>query len=264
MKYQIFRSCFFNRRESTDHGAAACANTTATARAVASGLINTRLRPLLCVVLLFVTLPGCEQAAVLVDAVRGPEKIEPLYILPDVPTLVMVDDPKHLLSNPGLARQIATTSIHYLEFHEALETASFIDPKELVKLESELGNRWSSTPIDEIGRRLGAKQIVYAKINSAKFHFVDTLYRPEATFEIKVIDADNGGRLWPAAPAFTEPGRTSPGHFIQIKDHYVSRDSRYVGDSTPDDLARRLADDAGLLIARLFYQWQADSPGESL
>jgi len=209
-------------------------------------------------------LSGCEQAAVMVEAVRGPEKIEPLYVLPDVPTLVMVDDPNHLLNNPGLARQIATTSIHYLKFHEALPTATFIDPKKLVKLEAEIGDRWTATPIDEIGRRLGAKQVVYAKINSAKFHFADTLYRPEATIEVKVIDSGTGQRLWPEAPALADPGRATPGHLIQIKDQYLSRDSRYVGDSTPDDLARRLADDAGLLLARLFYPWQADAPGSSL
>ncbi|MEM9420107.1 MAG: hypothetical protein AAGA25_13795, partial [Planctomycetota bacterium] len=39
-------------------------------------------------------IPACEQAAVLAEAVRGPEKVDPLYILPDAPTLVMVDDPK--------------------------------------------------------------------------------------------------------------------------------------------------------------------------
>ncbi len=215
---------------------------------------------LLCVL----AISACEQAAVLSEAIRGPEKIGPLYVLPDVPTLVMIDDPQHHLSNPGLARQIATTAVHYLSFHETLITASFIDPKELSKLEAELGRRWATTPIDEIGRRLGAKQIIYAKINSAKFHFVDTLYRPEATIEVKVIDADTGKRLWPEAPALADPDRTPPGHLIQIKDHYVSRDSRYVGDSTPDDLARRLADNAGLLVARLFYEWQKDAPGESL
>lgn len=213
---------------------------------------------------LLLSLPACEPGAVLVDAIQGPEKVQPLYLLPDVPTLIMVDDPKHLLNNPGLARQIATTAIHYLEFNEVLPTASFVDPKELAKLESELGNRWATTPIDEIGRRLGAQQIIYAKINSARFHFAETLYRPEATIEVKVINADDGQRLWPEPPALVDPTNLPPGHLIQIKDHYVSRDSRYVGDSTPDDLARRLADDAGLRLARLFYQWQKDQPGASL
>ncbi|MBB6428695.1 hypothetical protein [Algisphaera agarilytica] len=213
---------------------------------------------------MIMAVPACEQAAVLAEAVSGPEKVEPLYVLPDVPTLVMVDDPKHLLSNPGLARQIATTAIHYLEFHEALPTAQFIKPRELAKLEAELGDRWASTPIDEVGRRLGAEQVIYAKINSAQFHVVDTLYRPEASIEVKIIDVAEGKRSWPEAPALIDPENVPPGHMIQIKDNYESRDSRYVGDSTPDDLARRLADDAGLRLARLFYQWQKDAPGASL
>lgn len=219
---------------------------------------------LLAVVATLFGLTACEQGAVLVNAIQGPEKVEPLYVLPDVPTLVMVDDPKHLLNNPGLARQIATTAIHYLTFHEALPNATFIDPKELAKLEAQLGDRWSSTPIDEIGRRLGAEQVVYATINSARFHFVDTLYRPEASIEVKVIRVADGKRIWPEAPALVDPQHMPQGHLIQMKENYQSRDSRYVGDSTPDDLARRLADEAGLRLARLFYQWQRDAPGSSL
>ncbi|MEM6856022.1 MAG: hypothetical protein AAF593_16580 [Planctomycetota bacterium] len=216
------------------------------------------------VLVLLVMLPACEQTSVLVEAVRGPEKIEPLYVLPDVPTLVMVDDPQHLLNNPGLSRQIATTAIHYLKFNKTLDDATFIEPRELAKLEAELGTQWSMTPIDEIGERLGAEQVVYAKINSARFHFVDTLYRPEASIEVKVINVADGKRAWPEPPALADPERPSPGHLIRIQENYESRDSRYVGDSTPDDLARRMADEAGLRLARLFYQWQLDAAGSSL
>lgn len=217
---------------------------------------------LLCAVVCVST--ACEQGAVLVSAIKGPEKIEPLYDLEDVPTLIMVDDPKHLLNNPGLARQIATTAIHYLKFHEALPNATFIEPKELAKLEAEFGDRWASTPIDEIGRRLGAEQVVHATIKSAQFHVADTLYRPEASIEVKVINVTDGRRAWPEASILADPQRMPPGYLIQIKENYQSRDSRYIGDSTPDDLARRMADEAGLRLARLFYSWQPDGPGSTL
>ncbi|MEM9420795.1 MAG: hypothetical protein AAGA25_17345, partial [Planctomycetota bacterium] len=114
------------------------------------------------------------------------------------------------------------------------------------------------------GRRLGAEQVIHVKINSARFHVFDTLNRPEASIEVKVIDVVESKRAWPESPALPDPENTPPGHMIFIKDNYESRDSRYVGDSTPDDLARRLADDAGLKVARLFYKWQRDAPGSSL
>lgn len=212
----------------------------------------------------FVFAIGCEATSILVEAVQGPEKVEPKHVLADVPTLVMVEDPHHQLNNPGLARQVATTATHYLTFHEVLEEAAFIEPKKLVKLEAEMGEKWSQTPIDEIGRRLGAEQVVYAKINYAKYHHAGTLYRPEASIDVKVINAADGKRIWPNASPMSNPDSPQPGHEVKIKDRFVSSESRYVGDSTTDDLARRLADDAGLLIARLFYQWQKDAPGSSL
>lgn len=210
------------------------------------------------------TLPGCEGPGVLIDALDGPEKVPPVHVLADVPTLVMVDDPQHLLNNPGLSRQIATTAIYYLRFYETLEVADFTDPKELVKLEAQLGDRWESMPIDEVGRRLRAEQVIYARIKSVKIHVADALYRPEAVLEVKLISAADGSRLWPPVQPLADPDHPEPGHPIQIKLDYVSKDSRYVGDSTPDDLARRLADEAGLRLARLFFEWNKPEPGDSL
>lgn len=209
-------------------------------------------------------LPGCEGPALVAEAIRGPEKVPPAYVLPDAPTLIMVDDPQHHLDNPGLARQIATTAIHYLRFHEALPESEFIEPREMAKLEAQLADQWPSTPIDEVGRRLDAQQVIHAKVQSVTLHVAESLYRPEAQLEIKVVSAETGERLWPPAPPLADPDRPTPGHTINIQLDYVSKESRYVGDSTPDDLARRIADEAGLRVAQLFYEWRRPAPGAGL
>lgn len=210
------------------------------------------------------TLAGCEGPAVIAAAIQGGEKVPPAFVLPDVPTLVMVDDPQHQLDNPGLARQIATTAIHYLRFQKVLPESDFIEPRETAKLEAQLADRWPTTPIDEVGRRLGARQVVYARIQSVSLHVAESLYRPEARIEVKVVSAETGQRLWPPAPPLADPNQPTPGHTIHITLDYVSKDSRYVGDSTPDDLARRVADEAGLRLAQLFYEWKMAEPGDGL
>jgi hypothetical protein len=45
---------------------------------------------------------------------------------------------------------------------------------------------------------------------------------------------------------------------------YQNRDSQFVGDVTPDDIGRQLADEAGVQLARLFHDWRKPEPGESL
>jgi len=206
---------------------------------------------------------GCETGALIVAAVQGPETVAPHFQLPDVATLVLVDDPDNLLNNSNLSRQIGATAVHYMKFHKALETAEFIEPKAVARLESRLSKAWSATPIDQIARKLNAKQIIYAKVTDVQTDLTETLYRPRVSLEVKVITAD-AERLWPAPPALVDPQKTTPGSPLNIRLNFASRASRKIGDATPDDLSRRLADEAGLALGRLFYEWEVPEPGSDL
>ncbi len=208
-------------------------------------------------------LAGCEGVALVADAVQNGEPVEALYVLPDRPTAVLVDDTTNRLG-PRATGQIATTAIHYLRANKALSKARFIEPREVARLESQLGRAWPTTPIDAIGRRLDAEQIIYARIISTSSKVAENLYRPEATLEVKVIQAKDAKRLWPHKGPIVDPKNPAPGYTLKIVLDYETRDSRYVGDATPDDISRRLADKAGLDLARLFYHWKLDPPGGRL
>ncbi|MEM8737479.1 MAG: hypothetical protein AAGG38_03235 [Planctomycetota bacterium] len=206
---------------------------------------------------------GCEYVAVIARASENPMK-PPTYVLPDETTLVMVDDPKHLLSNPGLTRQVATTAVHYLNHHKVLPTATFIEPRRLAALESRLGHRWNQTAIDTIAKELGAQQVIYAKVVSVNTQVAETLYRPEGELEVKVLRARDNVRLWPEAVTLPDPDRPQPGHRLKIRLDHVTSDSQFAGDATPDDLSRRLADEAGLRLAELFHESRKPQPGDKL
>jgi hypothetical protein len=207
---------------------------------------------------------GCEAAAIAVATVGGPERVPPQFVLEDRPTLVMVDDPQHRLDNPSLARQIGTTAVYYLQTQEVLEDAPLIDPRQLGRLEVLLDRDWPTTPIDEIGRRLGAEQVIHAKVVSVTYRDGDGVYRPEGVMEVKVIDATNGRRLWPEAPPLLEPGQTVPGQRVSAR---LDPDAGLSASDARDnrgDAGRRLADELGQVLARQFYEWRREEPGASL
>lgn len=208
-------------------------------------------------------LTGCSAAAVAVSAVQGPEKVPPQFELPDRATLVLVDDPNRLFENAGLARQVGSTAVYYLKTHKALTEAGFIEPREIARLEALLDREWSSTPIDEIGRRLGAQQVIHAKVTSVAFVTEDGAFRPHASLEAKVIDVETG-RLWPARSPLDDPSELGPG--VVVTTQLAADPGRTARDNGQpmSEVGRHLADEMGLNLAQLFYTWRKAEPGSGL
>lgn len=201
--------------------------------------------------LLAALLSGCEAPAFVVASVTGSDKIPAVYTLQDRPTLVMVDDPNNLMGNPMLSGIIAANTAHHLRENGAL-SAKIVPEKELAALKVKLGSDYVKTPIDEVGRAVGAEQVIYASINNAALQAAPGLYRPVATLEVKVIDAVTGERLYPEPPPIHEPSAPTRGRTLQVQ---VETES-IMPDTAGTDamLARKLAEEIGLQIAQLFYE----------
>ena len=194
----------------------------------------------------------------------GGNKVPAKYRLDNVRTVVLFDDPQNLLNNPGLARQVAATAVHYLEFKKVLRSAGFVSPAAVSRLEQQLGAEWPRTPIDAIGRKLGARQVVYARLVKVDSLVAGNVYRPRAQVEVKVVSADGGRRLWPNAGAMPSASAPLPGYTLTVEMDYQTNDGRNLGGSTPDALARQLADEIGVSLARLFHNWVEDDMGSKL
>lgn len=208
---------------------------------------------------------GCQGAAALIAVISGPDVIPARFVLPDKTTVVMVDDPQHFFDNPSLGRQIGTTAVHYMQLNEALIESTFIEPREVARLERRLARDWAATPIDDIGRELGADQVIYAKVINVSAEIEGTLYRPSATLEVKVISSSDGTRLWPRPGPLADPdGPPTPGHRFTVEMSYQAREGPAGSRGTPSDLLRRLADEMGQELAQNFYDWTLPEPGETL
>jgi hypothetical protein len=210
------------------------------------------------------SLIGCQATAVAVAAVQGPPRAEPQFVLPDVNTAVLIEDPAGHLSNPGTARQIASTAIYHLRLNEVLPTAVFVDPRELAKLQALLDRDWAATPIDAIGRRVGAQQVIYAEVVAASFASDQMLFRPQVRLEVKIINTEDGRRLWPPPPPLPDPEAVAPGHPLEVQLDADGAAARAESSRTPSDAIRQLADEAGRALGRLFFEWRVEEPGSSL
>ena len=209
-------------------------------------------------VLLLGSAAGCEVFSWIAQGI-APGKVRAVYTLDaEMPTLVMVDDPDRKLGSRALAAMAATEAGYQLENEEAVQAV--IPAQSLVPLMTRLGAEYAKTPIDRIGRELGADQVVHVFVERVVVTPEPTIVRPKAVVRVKVIDAAAGKRLFPSTDQITlsEGGEpVSPGYPLVVELFYRQRADRR-GDEAAvrQELARRIGRD----VARLFHDYPELEP----
>ena len=200
-------------------------------------------------------MPGCSLLGVVASA---GERVPAQYKLPDVKTLVLVDDPADRLPDPQLRDVVAQYTGYHLNESGAL-SQPIIDPDQLRVLADLLGDRYASTPMDTLARELGAGQVIHIQIQTLLLRAPTGLLNPNATVLVSVVNAD-GERLFPQPGPLHDPAEPTPGQRLAIE----SGPPRYgeTDRTSQATLTRELAQKIGLDVARLFYKHQAGKRGE--
>ncbi|QDU71162.1 hypothetical protein [Mucisphaera calidilacus] len=204
------------------------------------------------VVLLLVTLllPGCAFFGYTAAAVTGAPRIPAAYKLKVFPVLVMVDDPDEQLGSAGLTSQIAEMVGFYItENIDKRIDEDFIPAQRLSALADRLGREdvFPKTPIDVIGRELGAKEVVCVVIESAKLDMAPGMLRPQAAVSVTVVDVESGQRVYPE----------SGSHRLEVKLKPMHDDR--AGRATSRLASQKMAEDIALKVSKLFYKhWEAE------
>jgi hypothetical protein len=207
---------------------------------------------------------GCEGVAAAAVVFRDTD-IKAVTTLPDRSLAVLIDDPKNQLRDVnGPGRVVSNVTYH---LHQNRRKAGISEETEIFgisdvrALQREVGEEaFAAMPIDEIGRRLGAEVVLYGEVLSAGARVAGTLYQPNAIVEVKLVNSEDGSRVWPnPGNAFSGPG---PGYVKTIEREHET--SEITDRSVEFQLMRQLAEEVGKEIAQLFYKHRGKEPGDLL
>lgn len=198
---------------------------------------------------------GCEIFGMAALMATGGDKVKAVYKLPNGRTAIIVDDPQKRLGSGVLTGVVASNIAHHLKQNDAI-SATIVPEKDVATLAARLGDEYATTPIDQLGRSLGAQQVIYVEVEQVTLLAAPGAYRPSALVELKVIDAENGVRLYPPPPPIDEPGVPSRGRSVtvQMAHRGIDRESR----GADAMMGRVLAERIGLEVARMFYDYRPD------
>jgi len=219
------------------------------------------------VAMIALAIGGCEGLSAVSYAFQGGEPVKKLFQLPPKRTLVLVDtlegpDQTNALATPSYRNLIASDIGYYLEKEEALPPDLIIDLRELNQLAGQLGDDYDRTPIDQIGRRLGAEQVIHVLIEQSSVAVAGNLYRPAAAGQVKVIDVRQAKRIFPRTMDLEAEGGGVPGHRFSVEMDPINQD--VVSTTLTDMLSRQLAQQIALDVSRLFYDWRKPDLGSQI
>ncbi|MAE66031.1 MAG: hypothetical protein CMJ18_17300 [Phycisphaeraceae bacterium] len=200
---------------------------------------------------------GCNYVAFLGQAF--PQKVPATYSLPRRPTVVLVDDPRNLLGDPTLSVLIAQQIGDDLGRHAGME--QIVPPERVTGLMVRLEDDWRRTGVDQIGRSVGAAQVVHVHIERAVLSPDPGLVQPMAVAQVKVIDAANRRRMFPGSPieAGDDPDLVPSGQRVRVE---LLPRAAEITDATRQAYQRKLADRIARDVGRLFYAYLPRQPGE--
>jgi hypothetical protein len=199
-------------------------------------------------------LGGCNIVGPVAAVAAGPPKVEAMYTLANVPTVVFVDDRNNLVSPVTLRRVIAERASQEIMINELV--TSTISPQDALLIASRSDRASNLLGIEDIGRAVGAQQVVYVSITEFKDTPDGYTPRPVAAAEVKVIDVANHQRVFPA-------GEVAAGWEVKTMGKPVDP-SLYSSRASRLQIYEALAGQLGDEIAKVFYKHEYKEVGERM
>lgn len=202
-------------------------------------------RPFALPVLLAVCLAGaagCNVVAPVYLAVHGPEKAPAVFTLDKERTgVIFVDDRGNRLPRRALRVQMAEAGEKVI-LKKRLVKDMVSGQSALQASAADRGGKLLS--IAEIGRAVGAQQVIYAAVEEYRLSPDGQTFEPSMTLRVKVIDAVNDKRVWPEDRA---------GHAVVVR-LPSQQGSPPTGSAERARVEDALAAAAGAALSRLFYK----------
>lgn len=204
--------------------------------------------------MLSIHLLGCNVVGPAAYLVEGPPKTDAVHTLADVPTVVYIDDRAGVV--PANLRPVIADKISQdLMVKKALTTT--IRGQDAMAYANRHERHSDLLSMEEIGKAVGAKQMIYVRM----VQFSDTedgyVPRPLAQCEVRVLDIENRQRVFPPADGDQSAVPVRAATREVDPDLYRTRSGRL-------KVFESLADETGTAIAKLFYKHETRELGASL
>lgn len=200
-------------------------------------------------------LSSCNIVAPLALFMAPEPMVEPQYVLEDRPTVVFVDDRRNVVTPTSLRRVIAERVSQDLMVQEVLTTT--ISPVDAVAVARQKDTDESVMSIEEIGRAVGAEQVIYIEMVEFRDRVDRYTPRPQGACAVRVIDVVNKKRLFPADDG------SNASHPVQVMMQEMGPEA-YQSRATRNQVAELLALRIGEDTAKLFYEYNASKIGKNL
>jgi hypothetical protein len=200
------------------------------------------------VVCLGLGVTGCALPSALMYKVMGPPAIPPKYVFPQKPVLLLVENAHS--GSVAIPEADELSKVVYDEL-QAHQVAPLIDPARVHELRDRDGAAFSKMTISEIGRQLGAAQVLYLHVDQLDIDVPQgsDVVKVKIAIEAKAIDVATAQTVWPMS------GETEPYK-------YESRPERLETGMTRAALSHQVLRESGEEIARWFYAFKPETMGE--
>ena len=207
-------------------------------------------------------LPGCNLIGGAAVVLIPKPPIPAQHDLADKKTLIIVEDRNGLVRDTTILRQVNASIRDALEDEEII-TTGFVPQAELTALQAELGTDYTRTALGTIGQRLGAGQVIYAEVTAYQLELGGGVFQPGMAMNVKVIDIDEGVRSFPPE-VDPETGIAMGQAVVPVRTEMKAENRIAEGSAARSLASRELARQAGLSVARLFFDWHRPQPGDTL
>ena len=182
---------------------------------------------------------------------KEPQK-EAVFVLPDVPTVVFVDDRRNIM-HPTRLRRVVADEITKALIENQLVT-NLISPQDILRVSAAKDRYGEILPIDELGKAVGATTVIYVELTAFALTTDGQTANPIANCRVRVIDAVQKKRLFPTTSAAYPVIAT-----IKKVNPYTVHSA-----SETKKLAEELALVLGNNVAEMFYLHYTGRLGENL
>jgi hypothetical protein len=191
-------------------------------------------------------LTGCTAVGVAAYKIAGPPPVEAKYVPPQESMLVLVENYRDASSTQIDAELLTRYLIEKLRAHNV---APVVDYDSLETLRMDPARDYHAMKLDQIGKALGAKQVLYIDLVSSEINrpLGGETFTARGAAQIKVVDATTGQTRWPADNTVGEP--------VAFQAPALSADQ---GGNDPMLVRQKLEEGMADQIARLFYKHDAE------